>query len=178
MTVDETCSYEISRSHDEVVTVHFSGSMDSSVAGKIIRDLSAAMKKNPPLSITVDLSQVSYLDEFGILILVELKKMVPDGNGAFSIQNVSAGFQQTLSILKFDSLGRKRPFSKVPRKGVFFRIGDITFRYVADLRDASSFVGSVCLAMVQAFLNPRRIRTDDTLLYMQRVGVDGLPIVA
>ncbi|HIJ20860.1 MAG TPA: ABC transporter permease, partial [Deltaproteobacteria bacterium] len=25
---------------------------------------------------------------------------------------------------------------------------------------------------------PRRIRTDDTLLYMQRVGVDGLPIVA
>jgi len=178
LTVDETCSYEISRSHDEVVTVHFSGSMDSSVAGKIIRDLSAAMKKNPPLSITVDLSQVSYLDEFGILILVELKKMVPDGNGAFSIQNVSAGFQQTLSILKFDSLGRKRPFSKVPRKGVFFRIGDITFQYVTDLRDASSFVGSVCLAMVQAFLNPRRIRTDDTLLYMQRVGVDGLPIVA
>ena len=178
MAVDETCMYEISSSPDGGVTIYFSGSMDSDVAGKVIRELSALMKKTPPPSITVDLSQVSYLDEFGILILVELKKSVSDRIGAFSIQNVSTGFQQTLSILKFDSLGRELPFLKAPRQGVFFRIGEATLRYVSDLKDAVSFIGSVCIAMGQAFMNPRRIRADDTLLHMRQVGVDGLPIVA
>ncbi len=178
MTPDEACKYEISRDSDGGITVLFSGSMDSGAAGKIIREIDAILKKDPPSSIVVDLSAVSYLDEFGTLILVELKRIVSERNGTFSIQNISAGFQETLSILKFDSLGEKRPFSKVPRQGVFVRVGDATIGYVSGLRDAVSFVGSVCLAMGQVFLHPRRIRLDDTLLYMQRVGVDGLPIVA
>ncbi len=177
LPVDERM-YEVSRGRDGEVTVLFSGNMDSSVAGKVIRDLTAVLKKDPPQSIAVDLSQVSYLDEFGVLILVELKKIVSAENGTFALQNVSTTFQQTLSLLKFDSLGRKRPFSKAPRQGAFLRIGDAALRYISDLKDAISFVGSVFLAMGQAFLNPRRIRIDDTLLYMQRVGVDGLPIVA
>ena len=178
MTPDEACKYEISRDSDGGITVLFSGSMDSGAAGKIIREIDAILKKDPPSSIVVDLSAVSYLDEFGTLILVELKRIVSERNGTFSIQNISAGFQETLSILKFDSLGGKRPFSTVPGQGVFVRIGDATIGYVSGLRDAVSFVGSVCLAMGQVFLHPRRIRLDDTLLYMQRVGVDGLPIVA
>ncbi len=178
LTVKETCRYEISKTPDGGATVHFFGSMDSNIAGKIIRELSAILKKDPPLSIAVDLSEVTYLDEFGTLILVELKKIVSDRKGAFSLQNVSPDFQETLSILKFDSLGRKPPFSKLPRQGIFVRVGDATLGYVSGIRDAVSFIGSVCLAMGQAFLNPRRIRLDDTLLCMQRVGVDGLPIVA
>ena len=178
LTVKETCRYEISKTPDGGATVHFFGIMDSNIAGKIIRELSAILKKDPPLSIAVDLSEVTYLDEFGTLILVELKKIVSDRKGAFSLQNVSPDFQETLSILKFDSLGRKPPFSKLPRQGIFVRVGDATLGYVSGIRDAVSFIGSVCLAMGQAFLNPRRIRLDDTLLCMQRVGVDGLPIVA
>ena len=178
MTPDEACKYEISRDSDGGVTVLFSGSMDSGAAGKIIREIAAILKKDPPSSIVVDLSEVSYLDEFGTLILVELKRIVSERNGTFSIQNISTAFQETLSILRFDSLGGERPFSTVPRQGVFVRVGDAALGYVSGIRDAVSFVGSVCLAMGQVFLNPRRIRLDDTLLYMQRVGVDGLPIVA
>ena len=42
------------------------------------------------------------------------------------------------------------PFQRSREQGVFSRIGEATFQYVSDLRDAVSFVGSVCLAMVQA----------------------------
>ncbi len=178
MAEEKSCSYEIVRDSEKGMTIHFSGSMDADAAAKMIRDLAAAMKKKPPEAITADLSQVSYLDEFGILILVELKKIVSHRNGAFAVQGVSPSFQKTLSILKFDSLGKKKSFTKASRPGVFYRIGEAAIAYGSGLRDTISFVGSVCLAMAQTFLHPRRIRMDDTLLYMQRVGVDGLPIVA
>ena len=62
--------------------------------------------------------------------------------------------------------------------GVFVRIGEATLGYFSDMKYQISFVGSVCLSLIHVCLHPRSFRTDDTFLYMQRTGVDALPIVA
>ena len=57
------------------------------------------------------------------------------------------------------------------------RFGDAIFRHASDLKYMFSFLGSVCMALIYVCLHPKSLRVDDTILSMQKTGVDALPIV-
>jgi phospholipid/cholesterol/gamma-HCH transport system permease protein len=169
--------YQTSESDDGGITLQLRGSMDASSAAPMIRELGALLQDRPPASVTVDLGEVSYMDDFGVLVLVELKKNLPPAGAEFRLINAGDNVKEMLSIFDFDALERKRPFAKKSRPGMFIRLGEGTIRVAGDLKYLISFVGSVCLALGYVLLHPRRLRVDDTLLYMERTGVDALPIV-
>jgi phospholipid/cholesterol/gamma-HCH transport system permease protein len=83
-----------------------------------------------------------------------------------------------LSLLQVDAVGRRSALSRKRGPNVFERLGEATFEFFTDLRFMLSFIGSICLAVVHVCIHPKSLRLDDTLSYMQRVGVDALPIVA
>ena len=104
--------------------------------------------------------------------------MVTNGTDGFHVINSTDKIKGLLSILHFDSLDEKMSLGKKRSSGVFIRIGEATFRHVSDLRYAISFIGSIVISLVHTCLHPRSLRSEDTIRYMQSVGVDGLPIVA
>ena len=54
----------------------------------------------------------------------------------------------------------------------------LSSKFAADVKYQISFVGSVCLAFGYSFLHPKTLRMDDAFfLYMQKTGVDAVPIV-
>ncbi|MBW1779985.1 MAG: MlaE family lipid ABC transporter permease subunit [Deltaproteobacteria bacterium] len=170
--------YEIFEGPQGSVTLSIRGDMDATNAASMIETLTAHLKKYTISSLTVDLKDVDYLDDFGTLVLAELRKMVAHGKTAFHIVHANDKIKDLLSILGFDSPEEQISIEKKRSPGVFVRIGEATIEHVSDLKYAVSFIGSIILSFIHVCLKPGSLRRNDTLVYMQRVGVDGLPIVA
>jgi phospholipid/cholesterol/gamma-HCH transport system permease protein len=174
----QSCGYEVSESDEGGITLHFQGAMDASSAGPMISELESLLQDRQPSSLTVDLEEVGYLDDFGVLVLLELRKRTTAGKSPLHLKNASDKVKEILSMFHFDSMGPTVSFTKKRPPGPFVRLGDAILRQALDLKHLISFIGSVCLALVQVCLHPKTLRTDETFQYMQRTGVDALPIVA
>jgi phospholipid/cholesterol/gamma-HCH transport system permease protein len=170
----QSCQYEVSESSEGVMTLHLQGVMDASTASRMIEVLTSLVKDRIPSSLTVDLEKVSYLDDFGALVILELQNMVAGVGGHFHLKNAS---EESLYVLNFDASGEGTLSTRMRPPSVLIRLGEGVFRQAADLKYLISFIGSVCLSLIHVCLHPKSLRTNDTYLYMQKTGVDALPIV-
>jgi phospholipid/cholesterol/gamma-HCH transport system permease protein len=170
--------YEISENPEGGITLNVHGNMDAANASQMIDELTDLLSDYSLSSLTVDLEKVDHLDDFGTLVLAHLRKMVTNAKDGFSVINSSDKIKELLSILHFDSLDEKRSIEKKRSSNLFIRIGEATLRHISDLKYAISFIGSIILSLAHICLHPKSLRSEDTIRYMQRVGVDGLPIVA
>ena len=177
-TPNSPLPYDISENVKGATTIRFNGRMDSGNAGSFIEDLSRHFSQNPPGNLTVDLENVTYLDDFGTLVLIELRKITVKGNGDFQLLNPDEKIRAMLMFLRFDSLFKNASFEKKRRQGIFVRLGEKTYEVMLDMKYAVSFIGSIALSLGHHLIHPKALRRADTLDYMQRTGVDGLPIVA
>ncbi len=170
--------YTVSGGENGEITLSFSGSMDAVSAAPLLKRIQEDMKSRSPTHVTADLGAVEYLDDFGTLILVELKRMMSRTGGRFEVINPSPNIENMLSLLNFDAMGTPVAFVKNRPPNLFIRIGEATLNQLSDFKYAISFLGSVCLSFVQIIMHPRSLRKEETLATMQSAGVDGLPIVA
>ena len=170
--------YNISKDAEDCTTIRFHGRMDSANAGALIEDLSHYFSEHPPGNLTVDLENVTYLDDFGTLVLLELRKAAVKANGDFHLLHPSKKIREMLLFLRFDSLLKNVSHEKKRRPGVIVRMGEKTLDIFSDLKYAISFIGAITFSLGHHLAHPKALRTEDTMEYMQKTGVDGLPIVA
>lgn len=175
---DNAKPYQVSRDEDGGMTFSVYGNMDVSNAAALLKDLKAEVKNDSPSSLTVDLNAVEYLDDFGTLVLVELKRMMSAAGGKFQMVHPGPKIRNMLSLLNFDAMAEPVTFIKKRSPNLFVRIGDAALGQLSDLRYAVFFLGSVCLSVAHVCLHPGSLRREETISTMQRTGVDGLPIVA
>ena len=173
----QSCRYEVSNRNDETMTLNIHGRMDASNAARMIEGIKSLLKDRPPASLTINLEKVTYLDDFGALVLLELKNLMHGGKGRLKITNTSDKIRDVLTILSFDTLEGQVSFPKKRTTDIFTRFGEGVFRQASDLNFIFSFIGSVCLSLLYVCLHPRSLRTDDTFGSMEKTGVDALPIV-
>ena len=74
----QSCRYEVSHGDDGAVTLHIQGRMDAATATETIAGIKSLFQPPLPPALTVDLAKVTYLDDFGALVLVELNNLVAD----------------------------------------------------------------------------------------------------
>ena len=186
-----SCRYDILQHQDGSVTVDLQGRMDAGNAGQMIKAIKSRIENLSPSALTVNLEKVTYLDDFGALVLVELnnsmrnvdlKNATGDPQSVFRITNARDNIKNILSVLNFDNLGANTSFAstsltKKRPPNMFLRLGEGAFRQASDLRFILSFIGSVCLATLYVIRRPRSLRANDTIAAMEKIGVDALPIV-
>ncbi len=170
-------SFQVDRGDDGGVTLSIQGRMDADHAGDMIRGARALLDQGVPSSLTVDLGQVSYLDDFGSLVLLELREAMAEANRGFYLRNVSEKIEQVLSVFRFDRVSGDVVPAKKSGPNVFERMGDATLGHIHDLRYMVSFLGSVCMALLYVLRHPSSLRKEETLLTMRKTGFDALPIV-
>ena len=173
----QSCRYEVSNGADGAKTLYLQGRMDAATAAETIAGIKSLLKPPLPTALTVDLAKVTYLDDFGALVLVELKKFMAGQRSQLHIKNANQRIKEILSILKYDESGAAATFTGKPTPNLFIRLGEGVLAQVANLNFIFSFIGSVCLSLIHVILHPRSLRLDDTFLSMKKVGVDALPIV-
>ena len=148
----QSCQYEISESDDGKITIYLQGRIDSINASEMIELFGSLIKDRKPASLTVDLKKVTYLDDFGALVLVELRDMMTATKGQFNLKNAR---EEVLFILDSGGLAETPPLIKVRPPSMFIRSGDAILKIVAELKYQISFVGSICLAFIYSFLHPK-----------------------
>jgi phospholipid/cholesterol/gamma-HCH transport system permease protein len=173
----ETWTYKVSESSTGGITIDLKGSMDSMNSASILRTVTHVLQDRSLPSLTIGLQNVTYLDDFGALVLVQLKHMAVKKNAAFHLLNASADVSRMLSIVKFEALEDRYVIPKKRTPNVFLRLGDAALRHWTEVKYLLSFTGSIILQLGHVFSYPKSLRLDDTLLCMQRTGVDALPIV-
>jgi phospholipid/cholesterol/gamma-HCH transport system permease protein len=174
----ESCQYEISENGDKQMTLHIQERMDSANAANIIHILTPLIRKIVPTSLIINMEKVTYLDDFGVLVLLELRELMTDANGQIQLINTSDEVKEILSIHKFEAFGERVPIVGRRPSGMFLRLGEATIRHFLHLEELILFMGSVCLALIHIILHPKSLRGTDTITNMQKTGVDALPIVA
>jgi phospholipid/cholesterol/gamma-HCH transport system permease protein len=172
-----SCRYTVSQNADGALTLHLQGRMDAATAAETITGIKSILQPPLPPALTVDLEKVTYLDDFGVLVLVELKNLVAGQKSRLYLKNADKRVKEILSILKYDALGEPAAFTRKSHPNMFIRLGEGALGQAADLNFIFSFIGSVCLSLIHVCLHPRSLRSDDTFLSMKKVGVDALPIV-
>ena len=135
----ESCRYDVLQNQDGSITINLQGRMDASNAGQLIKAVKSQMGNLSPTALTVNLEKVTYLDDFGALVLVELKKSMHDAQNAFCLTNARDNVSSVLSILNFAHLEQRAPLPPKPNPNMFLRLGEAVFRHTSDLRFIFSF---------------------------------------
>jgi phospholipid/cholesterol/gamma-HCH transport system permease protein len=172
------CRYQVEETKDGRLTLHLKGQISVSNSAHMMKILENALTPQPGGSVAVDLSEVTHLDDYGVLVLAEIKLRVLKEKADFRLQNISDKINKTLSMYDFDTLGKADRIAGSPkRSSLFTRLGEATIRQASEVKYMVSFLGSVCFALLHVCLHPRSLRRDDMYTCMQKTGVDALPIV-
>src|SRR4030042_553908 len=173
----QTDRYEILEKDEGNITLHIQGSINALNAASLVKDTGSVLNERSGSSLTVDLEKATYLDDYGVLALAELREMMAKRDGLFKLVNPGRKIKEILSIFDFESLTINVPFEKKRLPNIFVSLGEAMLRMISDSKYMISFVGAVFLSLLYICIHPRSLRADDTFLCIRRTGVDALPIV-
>ncbi len=172
---DTAPPYEVHRSKSGEIRIDLKGRLDLYTAPAMRGELTSAAQGDA--AVTVDLSSVSHLDDYGALMLAELRRYVEEAGRPFSLARIPQEVGQILSLVHFDDTSVCRPLPRKERANAVVRLGRTAIRHAFNTRYLISFLGSAVLALVSILLRPKSLRWGDTLVQMEKTGVDALPIV-
>ncbi len=169
--------YSVGKEESGTLALSLQCNLDQENSVRLIPEFGTLLKQNRPKQLIVNLKEVEYIDDFGVSLLAGLKKNMADLRGEMSLQEVSESVNRVLAYRNFSTLWQTPTKVSGPRLGIIARLGEATIKFGAQLGYSLVFLGDTCLSLIHVLKNPSRLRLNDTLDNMQRVGVDALPIV-
>lgn len=169
--------YEILEDHKGEFVIRFKGRMDLESSPRILEKIHQLINDRAPTSLVIDLDDVTYFDDFGTLVLVELKNEMTKRSGRFQITGSKDKAKDFLNLVQFDSFEECPLPVRKRSENIFIRLGDATLSEASNFRFLVAFLGSVILAFVKVCLHPKSLRAGDTISCMEKTGVNALPIV-
>jgi phospholipid/cholesterol/gamma-HCH transport system permease protein len=142
------------------------------------REIQQAVSGQSIQNLTIDFSQVCYLDSAAALAFVQIEKEAAARNASCRLINLSAESKGIFGVIHPDALTRKPFKSGDAREGLVQQIGQASLTIGRDFVNFITFIGDLLTALVYTLRHPGTLRGRDVLFYVQRAGVDGLPIVA
>lgn len=161
------------------MVIQLLGRMDVDTAAELLDNLTTLIKEKSPEALTVDLGAVTHFDDFGALVLFELKHLMSAAKGSFNLIHLSNHPQEILSQVNFESQAKCALPLKAKRSvNILVRLGDSAISHTFNFRLMTAFIGSVFLAFARILWKPKLLRFNDTITHMENTGVNAIPIVA
>jgi phospholipid/cholesterol/gamma-HCH transport system permease protein len=173
----EVSPYRVVASADGAIGIQFVGRMDHAKAADLIHALHKEIRSRHPRKVTVDLNRTTYFDDFGVLVLVELRNYLSERSIPFNIIQPPPKVGEVMSLTNFDDPDTCRMIAPKRRENVVVRLGRGAIEVTYNIRFLVSFLGSAALCMARVITRPRLLRINETINLMQKTGVDALPIV-
>ena len=174
----ECSSFSISELQNRHWIIRFSDRMDVDTTDETLCGVRTMISRKKPLSVTADLSGVTYIDDFGALIIYEIRNLMKLQKGSFEIIHAKANITEILDLVDFEKLDQYPKPKSHRALNIVMRIGQAAIREASGAGFMLSFLGSVIFSVIKVLKKPRSLRMDDTITQMEKTGVDALPIVA
>jgi phospholipid/cholesterol/gamma-HCH transport system permease protein len=177
-TVAAPFAYQLDPEPDGRWVLRFYGRLDIDTAPKNLRRLSAALNKIRPAVLGIDLSNVTYMDDYGALLISELRSMPMLRGAGIEIDAASPTAAEILNRNGPDSEKRRTRKPLRRRLNLVAELGEATIGILMGMKTFIAFIGSLSLSTVNLIKNPRTLRLEDTIGHMKTTGVDAVPVVA
>ena len=142
--------------------------------GDIKREISSQKAQ----AVTIDFSQVCYLDSAAALAFVQIEKESATQNIPCRLVNLNDESKGIFSVIHEDALTHPSFKSEISDDGLIRQVGQASLDIARDFVNSVTFIGELLVALLYTLRHPKSLRGKDVLFYVQRAGVDGLPIVA
>lgn len=147
-------------------------------AGRILGEITAHLQR-APRAVALDLSAVDYFDSAGGAVVVTLRQRLAGRGIPLRLDGSTQAVDAFLALIDADAMESAAPArAQPPAPGAVTRIGQAAVEFLADAREVLQFTGEIMIGLWEALLHPGRVRWRETWLYMERAGMDALPIVA
>ena len=169
--------YSFNQESPDKLTIHFKDRLDVSNASPLTKEFNTLLRTHKPDSLVIDLDKLIYLDDYGVSVLVGLKKAMGNRRGNFSLANISEQVNEILTMHRFNELGQQPTSVLKTSQNFFTNLGSSTFNIGSEIRFMLMFLGDTCFSLLTFLRHPGSLRFNDTVENMKRVGLDALPIV-
>ena len=173
----EHCELRELGTRDGTLRLALQGRIDIGNAQRLLDEISARMRE-PLAALALDLSGVEYFDSGGGAVLIGLRQRLDRRGAALHIEGSTPAIDGFLQLV--DQTLLLHPAAEEASRPLppLARLGEAGFQFAAALRELVAFTGETILGLWDAVRHPGQIRRRELWLYMQRTGIDGLPIVA
>jgi len=172
-------TYELSTrpGNDSTLTLVVRGRIDIDNAQRLLNEIVARIDGKSG-AVVLDLSGVNYFDSGGGAVLIGVRQRVARDGRELRIAASTPAIDGFLSLVDQDAL--LQPAAPVGQRptGLTERLGGETLKVLSDVRQLFVFTGEVIIGLRDALRHPARMRWRETWLYMERTGLDAVPIVA
>jgi len=130
--------------------------------------------------VTVDLEAVDRLDSAGAWLLLRTEHALTERGNTVELANLQPRFAPLLDQVRSRGVAEPLPHPIPPHHtfvGFVARIGETTLTLLGRLYDILAFFGLVTVTIGRLIRQPRRLRRTATLVQMEVVGLNALPIV-
>jgi len=160
----------------DILKLILSGRLVSSTVGLLWTAGDRLLEGGTYSHLVVDASEVEYCDGAGIAFLVDLARKARVREKEAEIIGLRGEFQGLLA--QFDPARFTLPEAVGAEPlHVVEQVGQHGVALNRALKEMISFTGEVSLAFLWAVGHPRSVRWKDVFLYMEKIGVDAVPIV-
>jgi phospholipid/cholesterol/gamma-HCH transport system permease protein len=177
LMLQEGLSPSYQEGKDGEATISLSGRISIDSIGNILKEIVPFLDEKLPSRLVMDLARVDYLDSSGALMLIEMEEKVKEKLIPFEFINVSDKTKEMLSLINRDTLRTAPLISEKRTTDIVEKIGEESIVFYNDVIQVIAFGGELVLEIIYSILHPRSVRWGDVILYMKKIGVDGLPIV-
>ena len=137
------------------------------------------LQKSLPKHLIFDLSDLDQYDTAGVWLLQRTMNDLEFKGHQVELQNESKAFQTLTSRIS----SYKPSFEKVHRPHSFFEerlveIGKTSLDLVYLIGDLIIFLGQVTMGLLLTCLHPKKLRLVSVFYHMEKMGVNGLPIIS
>ncbi len=174
---ENTSYYDFRQTGPSEWQLDLQGALGMGAAEAVVEPLCRRIRKRKPRRLVVDISRLDHADDYGALILIEIRRAVIDAGGEFHLAGNGDHRDRLLKMMDFDAREPCTPIGRKRSGRLVIRLGEATIDALMDIRFMVAFVGSVFIALMSAIRHPGSVRYGDILLYMERTGVNAVPIV-
>jgi phospholipid/cholesterol/gamma-HCH transport system permease protein len=177
--MSEAATYELLQEPFKGGTLRMAvrGRIEIGNAQQLLTEISARIN-GTTRELALDLSGVEYFDSGGGAVLIALRQRLAQAGGELRIAKSTPAIDGFLSLVDQEALLAPPPAPLHPDVGLTTQLGEATIEVWYDVRELVVFTGELILGLRDALRHPRRMRWRETWLYMERTGLDAVPIVA
>ena len=176
-SIDVSQFYNLVAGPDGTIGLQFMGRIDHHCAAVLIKNLKSEIKAREPKKVSADLNRITYFDDFGVLVLTELRNYLKSRNIPFSLIQPPPKAGEVLALFNFEDPDSCQLMTPQKKQNLIVRLGDAFIRHLYSIRYLVSFLGSVVMCLFHVVRHPSSLRFNDTMDLMQKTGVDAVPIV-
>jgi phospholipid/cholesterol/gamma-HCH transport system permease protein len=158
------------------------GSLDTDSIAKIWKDVTDRqalwIKNNPtsPKSLTIDASNIIYLDGSGVAFLIDIQHQLEMNQGQFQLIGLDSRYQALLS--RFNPIESLYPKPvKNEKDGWITSLGKSSYGIYNDVRELIIFIGKITAGFLWILRKPHELRWNDLVTVASQAGIFALPIV-